>query len=225
MFNPKDETIQKHLSNWKSYDKLLSDIKIIIVDDCSKNIIKITPDFKINLVIARIIDDIYWNLTGARNLAMHLADDDWCISTDMDHFIYPGDMENIINLKKENGNVYYFKRLRCGQPWRTHKDSFIIHREDFWKMGGYDEDMRGCRGANEDLIEATMKYNRYNLVQTNIIIHNDEFHGKVELPNRDRVAPNYAKLQKKLIEMKNGKYIKTNHLRFNWEISNEYSYS
>lgn len=217
MFNPKPETIQEHIRVWSEYpDDIRDQIRVVIVDDCSNSIVDFETEYRLNILIARINDDIYWNLPGARNLAFMLADNDWCVNLDMDHFISTESMREILDLKKELGNVYRFKRTRNGQPHTVHRDSFIMHRSDFWKMEGYDEDMCGCRGANEDLIDATMRYHKFNIVQTDIVIENNEFHGKVGGAKRDMVAPNYVKLRQKLHQIKENTYKKNSHIRFDW---------
>jgi len=217
MFNPKQETIVEHLTLWKSYsEEAQQQLKIVIIDDHSDKVVNIQPDFSLNLNIVRVDQDIYWNLPGARNLAFKLADDDWCVSLDMDHFLSPKVIEEILKLEKHMGTVYRFQRTRNGKPHTVHRDSFIIHKKDFWDMGGYDEDMCGCRGANEDLIEATMHYKNLILEQTNITIENNEFHGKVGGIKRDMVSRNYVFLKQKLYQMKQGIYENKDHIRFTW---------
>ena len=225
LYNPKPETINAHLTNWiHCNEELRKQFKVVFVDDCSPTTPTVPLDFHMNMTVARIKDDIYWNLTGARNLAFHLADDDWCVTTDMDHFIEPEDLQKIVDMEKNRQFVYYFERYRNGKPHRTHLDSYIMHKQDFLNMGGYDEDMRGHRGANEDLIKAIIEYNNYHKVQTDIKIHNDESHGKVGGPRREMVMPNYVKLRQKLGQMKNGMYKNSKSLRFDWEILDEYTY-
>lgn len=223
MYTPKEETIKKHLSTWKGYEELLRELHFIVVDDCSPKPVVLNPDFPINLTVARITDDIYWNLTGARNLAFHLASNDWCITTDMDHFFEKEQMRKIIYQTKEKGCVYYFKRFRDGKPCRTHLDTFLIHKEDFNKIGGYDEDMAGARGANEDLITAIIDHNKLLRLQSDIEVHNDETHGKVGGYRREMVQTNYVKLRNKKRLMELGRFRPTKNLRFEWETVNEYT--
>lgn len=222
LYNPPKNTVQTHFNLWKQYPKdVIKNTRFILIDDCSDYPIDINPTFKLNLIYARITDNIYWNLPGARNLAFHLASDDWCVSLDMDHFIPSEAMSDIFNLKKDRMTVYRFQRMRNGKRHTIHRDSFIIHKCDYWGMGGYDEDMSGCRGANEDLIDATIKYNNYDIVNTDITLINDETYGKVGGTRRELVTRNYVKLKQKLLQMEHGNYYKTSHLRFKWVIVKE----
>lgn len=160
------EMLELHIKTWMGYsDEVKAKMNFVIVDDCSPKFHAepIVRELLANGVdqahklspakfqLFRIEKDIPWNLDGARNLAMKegcLAG--WALITDMDRLLSKENAEATINLVKERGKYY-----RPMQVWwdgvslnRPHPNSFIIHRDDYWLTGGYDEDFAGSYGSD-----------------------------------------------------------------------------
>jgi len=227
IYNPKPHVLETHLNNWRDYSiELRKQIKIILIDDCSTPPIKFNPSFELNYTVARIKEDIYWNVCGAQNLGHFIADDDWCFSSDIDHILLKEDCQRILDLPKKINSVYWFRRYKLGKPWKPHSNSFLIHKKDYLNIGGYDEDLAGNGGYNDEIIILKMQYFGLNLMNTNIPIYLDEnlsftFKGFI----KKGIGLNSAKYYRKKRYMKEGKYVPFKPLNFNWEIINEYNFS
>ncbi len=115
------------------------DTRVIIVDDCHPDALE-----KIDGVdIYRIEDDIKWNQPGAKNLGFHVSDG-WIVCADIDHLVTKENVEELIRMEKEKGAVYFLGR-EDNNSWNI----FLIHKEDFEKVGGYDEDFSGNYGFDD----------------------------------------------------------------------------
>ena len=90
-------------------------IEVIIIDDGSpKSILDeirasnlLVPSF---VKIYRIEQDIPWNQGGAYNLGAYLAESDWLLKLDFDHFIYTTQLKKLIALSKQKDKYYKFQR-------------------------------------------------------------------------------------------------------------------
>ena len=115
--------------------------RVVIVDDCSKK-----PLGKIEgLDIYRVTDDIKWNQPGARNLGFQESEG-WIVCADIDHLVTKENVDKLLKMKKEKGTMYYLGR----EDTDSH-NIFLIHKDDFEKVGGYDEDFCGNYGYDDIL--------------------------------------------------------------------------
>jgi len=143
--------LDRQIKEWKKYNAK-SKFKVIIVDDGSQNdpaeshLRNVNVGFDIELY--RIDVDIPWNQDGARNLAMTHADG-WCLITDMDHMLSANESKKLVK-KTVNPNVYYtLQRVKSdGSEYHHHPNSYVLHRDLYWKAGGYDESYRGYYGSD-----------------------------------------------------------------------------
>jgi hypothetical protein len=122
------------------------DIRLNIADDGSmrepaeKFFEKHPPTDSMRLF--RVIEDIGFNSHGSRNLLMKMTETDWNLNSDIDRR-YP-----IETFKKAasgsveftKGNHYSLKEMQQASPDGFSVNDYIVHREDFWKTGGYDEE-------------------------------------------------------------------------------------
>lgn len=95
-----------------------------------------------NMRLFRITEDLGFNSHGARNLLMKQTQTDWNIMSDIDRN-YPSDTlvflaNNVDKLVK--GNYYSFNELTPASPDKFSINEYVVHREDFWNAGGYDEE-------------------------------------------------------------------------------------
>ena len=164
--------------------------EIIVVNDhgdpCLKEMLQ-ELDIKTKLIYAYIIDDIPWNYTGARNLGACLSTGDFLISEDNDNI--PDRTLYADMLKYIKDNPQFDVILAQGRPaltledmqkypleeWRNHvlekrsphDDSFLIRRETYFRMKGYDEKFAGqyawvCTDWKRRLLRADIKAYRIN---------------------------------------------------------------
>ena len=117
------------------------DCRVIIVDDCSQTPLKSLE----SIDVYRIDEDIPWNQPGARNLGFQEAEG-WIICADIDHLVTRENVDALINMKKEKGTIYYLGREDT-IGWNL----YLIHKDDFEKIGGYDEDFCGHYGYDDTL--------------------------------------------------------------------------
>ena len=140
--------LDRHFEEWKTYPK--KDFKVILVDDGSQNDPAINHIQKTDLPVElyRIKIDIPWNQNGARNLGMTHAEG-WCLLTDMDHLLSKSQFEILYKLNL-NKDIHYVPG-RCkadGAPYKRHPNSYIVHKDLYWKAGGYDETFSGYYGTD-----------------------------------------------------------------------------
>jgi hypothetical protein len=150
------------MATWASWPEAVKErIGIIVVDDGS-------PEPAINvprptglpeLSIYRVIEDRPWHQHGARNLGAHVAPDGWLLLTDMDHVLTGENAEQLLKRlhRMDEGSVFTLNRVEAdtgeqtlgldGRP-KPHPNSFVLTRELYWRVGGYDEDYCGVYGTD-----------------------------------------------------------------------------
>jgi len=154
--NPK--MLQLQIENWNSYPWQFKErLKIILVDDGSPNhpavdVLLGNPMQHINIALYRILKDIPWNQNGAHNLGMQIADDGWCVVTDIDHIVVPAQLNALFDLSPDSANFYTFARRRIRElqvaDFKRHPNSWFLTKELYWKSGGFDEDFAGHYGSD-----------------------------------------------------------------------------
>lgn len=228
IWNPMPGTLEEHMNMWRSCPAdLRKRFEVIYIDDCSDEPISFKPDFEMNLTVARITDNIYWNICGAKNLGCHLAKAPWLLTTDQDHLPFDHtDIERAIEIRQHGTNTAYFmKRLRPdgSDRGKDHPNSFIINKEDFWELGGYDEDFSGNRGFSDHMIHQQMRKHSF-VIRTMSSIRLKEYpEFTCKDPRNRNFAHNMGLVNKKMTELRNGTYKNGPILRFNWEITQRYT--
>ena len=145
------DMLRKQLMYWQEYGKDLADkVNIIIVDDGSPNhpakeVLYDAEPLNIDISLYRIKQDIFQNVAGARNLAFTKSSNRWVWNIDMDHVISYKSMGNLLDMHLESGCYYQPYRFRMldmehSEPMDRHSDTFIMERDLFWEVGGYNED-------------------------------------------------------------------------------------
>ena len=142
----------------------------------------------------------------------------------------------MINFNKKRGEIYRLNRYLNGNLINLAQNIFIIHRIDFWKTGGYDEDLAGNHGYDDLIVTGNYKnpntpslFNNAKLkfIKTNINMETIIKYATGSKEHRKRMEEtkqvNYMKVQKKQDELKIGKYIHGSILRFPWHIVTEVS--
>ena len=147
------EMLKTHLENWCSYpDDLADKVDIVLIDDGSPKypaaeVLKASKLPRSPIKLFRVLENIPWNHGGARNLGMHCVSEGWVLSTDIDHVLTVDNLERLMSLPLDPFKSYRPGRVQenengteCIKP---HRETFIMTREMFWKIGGFDEDFNG----------------------------------------------------------------------------------
>lgn len=147
----------RQMEEWNVYpNEIKKQLDIIVTDDCSKD--KPLSDLPLNLKnidIRRfqITEKVQWNWLACRNIGASKANTKWLLLTDMDHMVDSvdiGDLFNFLNKKAYEETVYLFKRVDAPNrtKFKSHDDSYLMTKEMYWKIGGYDEELSGNYGTS-----------------------------------------------------------------------------
>lgn len=138
----------------------LAHIELVVCDDASDEPPSVEPYALPTTKLYRIPPPhIRWSHRCATNIAAHHATGDWFIVTDIDHVV-PATTWRALFGKYEIGDlldaskVYTFARVNVdGSPYKPHPDSWLMHRDMWRKIGGYDTRYRGHYGQNAAFID------------------------------------------------------------------------
>jgi hypothetical protein len=136
-------------------DDIAHRINLILVDDCGDPVATIPDDVRkvFRAKLLRVTENIPWNQMGARNLGMKHAEG-WCIMLDPDMVIDPVMARNFLEQEPKRGEVIRFGLNHMdnsteGRIDMTSPNTYMIHQEDFFDAGGYDEDYAGRKGWSD----------------------------------------------------------------------------
>jgi glycosyltransferase involved in cell wall biosynthesis len=196
---------------------LSSRIEFLLVDDGSPEPAILAPNSPINLTLVRVKENIPWNQPGARNLGLKLAEGDWVIASDIDHILPAEGLRQVLSLNKDRGTVYFFERtVEGGLAKNPHPNSFLISRQTFWEVGGYDEDFCGHYGYDDTFVRLRFERTHKILYLKGPALVEIE-HGATAGLNRNRWH-NRRLLRKKRRLLEKGKYRNGRTVRFEWEV-------
>lgn len=156
------QMLEVQLRTWELWPaELRTRTRIILVDDGSqKNPISadhIKQCAHPDITLARVLINIPWNQNGAHNLGFHLADEGWCLTTDIDHVVTAEQLKIILSLPLNTDHYYTFGRRRVSDPgtvFKRHPNSWLLTRKMFLESGGYDEDFSGFYGSDSQFRRA-----------------------------------------------------------------------
>lgn len=153
-------------------DEVLAELTVVIVDDhgtppVAKGFAEDLSDLCATKLY-RVDDDIPWNQMGARNLGMHESEG-WCLMIDPDMTFSNEMMVKLMAVarKEKRGTVtrYNLKHMsgpQAGVIDTSSPNTYLIHREDFFAVGGYDEEYRGNKGWSDVQLLDILK-NHYSI--------------------------------------------------------------
>ena len=118
--------------------------RIIIIDDCFPEPLKPID----GIDIYRIEDDILWNHSGAANLGFHVSYG-WIVFSCIDHLVTRENIDSLLDMEKEKGTVYRLAREDQDGTRGLSPTIFLIHKDDFESIGGFDEDFAGHYGYDD----------------------------------------------------------------------------
>lgn len=156
------EMLALQYATWAGWpEEIKARVEVVIVDDGSPlpAVGVAQPEGLPKLRVYRVNEDRQWHQHAARNLGAHVASDGWLLLTDMDHVLTA---ENAAALLKrvdqlDREAIYTLHRIEAttgqvtvndaGEP-KPHPNSFVLTRDLYWRIGGYDEDFCGIYGTD-----------------------------------------------------------------------------
>jgi glycosyltransferase involved in cell wall biosynthesis len=142
----------------KAWEKAPGLLELILVDDHSKEVIGEDIFVAVpNLRVYRIDKDIPWNQGGARNIGALEARNRVILFMDIDHQL---ETEEIRGLLEDASGLELGERItpprrrksrgdEVGEELKPNINCFIINRQDFFMIGGYDEIFSGHYGQED----------------------------------------------------------------------------
>ncbi len=155
-----ESTLLNLLDKYSEYSSdLLDVVQFVIIDDGSPLKFDI-PNYEMNIIWLRILDDIPWNQGGARNLGAVYAKSDNILLSDLDHEFPEHTLQKMISMKMLGRKFYKIwkfhpERNEFGRP---HPNTFLISRARFLRLYGYDEEYSGGYGAEDYRFVKFQKY-------------------------------------------------------------------
>jgi hypothetical protein len=145
-------------------DELKARLRLIVVDDGTQinfpNETAIWEDIGFPFELYRMLVDVRWNQDACRNLAVNHATTEWVLLTDMDHIAPRETLAAVLDAKLDPSKAYRFERMTLHgtdahgaddlSPYKPHPNSWLMTRDAYWKMGGYDELLAGYYGSDGD---------------------------------------------------------------------------
>jgi hypothetical protein len=215
--------LDRQVEEWESYaPEVKQKLQVFMVDDGSQNdpaVNHLKPvGFPIHLY--RVIPNLVWNQTGARNLAMHNATDDWCMMMDMDCLLTADQAQLLISGPWRSRRFYMPQAANYqGVMEHQHPNCILVERNVFWESGGYDEDFQGWYGSDAPFKAALSRVAKR--VDTNIFhIRRVRREDIADASTREwgRKGTEYHSMKNPVLRAKRKTVYKAeNPLRFPWE--------
>lgn len=110
----------------------------------------------------RVEVDIRWNWLTCRNIGAHHAKTDWLLLTDIDHEIPIATLRRIMEGKLKGEAIYRFSRRDAPNltPYKPHPNSWLMTREMYDAVGGYDERFSGFYGTDAEFRKRCERFAR-----------------------------------------------------------------
>lgn len=220
--------LEKQIETWASWPRdLARKVKIILVDDGSQkapasDLFALTRP-SVELELYRILINIPWNQNGAHNLGFHVANDGWCLTTDIDHVVIEKQLRTILALPLNKRQYYSFGRRQVralDTVFKRHPNSWLLTRELFLESGGYDEDFSGFYGSDSCFRRALALVGKHCPIPDScyLVVYDEK-----DLPDANtrewgrKDSKYYSANHPHLVKKKSRAYKAENPLRFPWE--------
>lgn len=129
-------------------------LHVVIVDDGSPKAPAFAPtnDIGVPLQLYRLRKDVRWNQDACRNIGAAHAETAWLLLTDIDHMCPRNTWNSIMTRKHDAAKAYNFARISEPemQPYKPHPNSWLMTKDLYNKVGGYDERFAGYYGTDGD---------------------------------------------------------------------------
>tara|TARA_R110000772_G_scaffold145543_1_gene255579 strand:- start:8821 stop:9546 length:726 start_codon:yes stop_codon:yes gene_type:complete len=120
--------------------------------------------------ILRINIDYGWNNEGARNCLMKFTDNDWNLLLDCDWVVDEKNLKKLAHAADvemlDEGVVY----MPANYGPKTMRNSFLVHKDEFKKRGGYDQNFIGYHGVDYSFLRFGLVYDHTGWFEFNRIV-------------------------------------------------------
>lgn len=217
--------LDHQMSEWASYaPEVQKHFHAIIVDDGSPTdpAAGHVQDVGFPIELFRVKQNIPWNSVGAKNLAMKHAPESFCLVSDIDHVLRPGEARKLVNMDLKRDHFYLPTRFwDDGRPVRVHANTFLLHRDLYWKVGGFDEDFAGWWGGSGPF-HAILRVHAKEVQTSEFFMYHYGRHTIPDASTREwgrgrESSYHWSKNLELHAKVHRGPYIAENHIRFEWE--------
>ena len=225
--------LSRHLHEWRKYPRgPLRRIRFLIVDDGSRKhpalpVVQAAMQEggnTIDVALYRVLENKPWNQDGARNLAMKQCTTEWALLCDIDHLVTVDQLGPLLGLDFTRLRTAYMpnQMSTSGKPYhKPHPNIYVMRVEDFWDLGGYDEDFVGWYGSDHNFQRLMREWGIEQVFADHVyltaFLSDDIADANTKDWGRKR-SPYVLKLNKALIAKARGpKYKPENPIRFEWE--------
>jgi glycosyltransferase involved in cell wall biosynthesis len=150
--------LRRQVDNWNNYSgNLGKSVEFIIIDDASPNhpAEPILQELRHKKRLYRVEENIPWGQHHARNIGAHEAETEWLFMSDMDIILTSSAAFEIINeLNPDPRRYHTFSRKFIGnirEP-KYHCNTFLVRKENYWSINGYDCDFCGTYGGDGEFL-------------------------------------------------------------------------
>lgn len=170
-------TLDYLFNQWKKYDEdVLKNIEFIITDDCSKKfpLKNINKPEELNIRYFEIQQKVDWNWLACRNVGAFHSKGKWLLITDIDHFVRHDNIKVLHKKIKYISEEYVYmleRRNLSDKRINNHGNSFLMTREMYWKIGGYDETLSGRYSGTTMAYKKRILWNTKGLKLVEIPLH------------------------------------------------------
>jgi hypothetical protein len=171
-----------------------------------------------NVRIFRVVGDIAWNIAGARNLALWMAQTEWVFCADIDHIVTAAALHKMLNLDFLDRKIVYTfgRRTAKGSIGVDAIVNFLMNREAYFELGGHDEDFSGQYGYEETFFKKCLSSRGFRIHKCeDIMLDWYPKRGATRGLTRDR-SLNLDLFGRKMSELKAHTYRNGPILRFEW---------
>lgn len=132
--------------------QLLRQLEVVVIDDASPlyPAVSVAERFSdLPLLVFRIAENKPWNQDAARNIGAYECSSESMLLTDVDHVASVATLKLLISHGTPK-RIYSLGRTAhfTGREIHSHVNSYFLSKEDFWAVGGYDEDFWGTYGTD-----------------------------------------------------------------------------
>jgi hypothetical protein len=150
--------LEEQQRQWQKYPtELRARLHVIIVDDGSPRWEALShvqqPPESLGLAsfrLYRTLVDVRWNWLFCRNLGVSEATTLWVLMTDIDHVMPTKTLAYLLDAKLNPRKAYRFSRVDAPNktPYKPHPNTWLVTRDHFDRIGGYDERFSGFYGTD-----------------------------------------------------------------------------